>query len=76
VYHCGSEVFKTQGIKGFYRGFYMISIRAFPVNAITFLTYELLHQKCKTIGNSSSEPKKWCLMSLYHTICWESNTKY
>lgn len=34
------EVFRNEGISGFYRGFVPIALRAFPVNAGAFLVYE------------------------------------
>jgi solute carrier family 25 carnitine/acylcarnitine transporter 20/29 len=38
---CYRSIFATEGIRGFYRGLAPCLVRAFPVNAITFLTYEL-----------------------------------
>lgn len=35
------ELYKTAGIKGFYRGFIPCIVRALPVNAATFTSYEL-----------------------------------
>lgn len=34
------RIFQTEGIKGFYKGFSISVLRAFPVNAVTFLGYE------------------------------------
>jgi len=38
---CYKAILATEGIRGFYRGLAPCLARAFPVNAITFLTYEL-----------------------------------
>lgn len=38
---CYKSIWATEGVRGFYRGMAPCLIRAFPVNAITFLTYEL-----------------------------------
>lgn len=35
------DIYKTAGIKGFYRGFVPCIVRALPVNAATFTSYEL-----------------------------------
>ena len=37
-----SSLFKTAGLKGFYKGFTPTMIRAFPANAATFLGYEFV----------------------------------
>lgn len=38
---CYRYILATEGLRGFYRGLAPCLARAFPVNAITFLTYEL-----------------------------------
>lgn len=39
---CARQIMKTQGIKGFFRGFVPTLLRAAPVNACTFYTFELV----------------------------------
>lgn len=41
------EIFAQSGIKGFFRGIGPCLLRAFPVNATIFLTYELCRSKLK-----------------------------
>lgn len=36
------QIYASEGIKGFYRGFVPIILRAFPVNACAYLVYESL----------------------------------
>jgi solute carrier family 25 carnitine/acylcarnitine transporter 20/29 len=38
--HCAQEILRSQGFGGFTRGGLPLLLRAFPVNAITFFTYE------------------------------------
>ena len=40
AWDCAQQVYKQAGFKGFYSGFVVNSLRAFPVNAVTFLFYE------------------------------------
>lgn len=35
-----TKIIKEKGIKKLHKGFYVALIRAFPVNAVTFLSYE------------------------------------
>jgi len=35
-----SKVFEESGIRGFFRGWTIVTLRAFPVNGVTFLVYE------------------------------------
>lgn len=39
---------KKEGIMVFFRGFWMIAFRAFPVNAATFLGYEMIISFCES----------------------------
>jgi solute carrier family 25 carnitine/acylcarnitine transporter 20/29 len=39
--HCFSSIYKTEGVKGFFRGFTPCVLRAFPANAACFATFEL-----------------------------------
>ena len=36
---CSRKLYQSRGIRGFYTGVVMVSFRAFPVNAVTFLAY-------------------------------------
>ncbi|ANB11623.1 Ymc1p [Sugiyamaella lignohabitans] len=38
---CARQILKTNGVKGFFRGFLPTMLRAAPVNACTFYTFEL-----------------------------------
>lgn len=38
---CAQQIYRQQGIPGFYRGFLPCLLRAAPVNASTFLAFEL-----------------------------------
>ena len=40
ILDCAKQLFQAKGPKAFYRGFAPCFLRAFPANAITFLTYE------------------------------------
>ncbi|KAM4737171.1 solute carrier family 25 member 45 [Anableps anableps] len=42
VLHCIRVSLKEEGVRVFFKGLLLNSVRAFPVNAITFLTYESL----------------------------------
>ncbi|MEQ2263002.1 hypothetical protein XENORESO_001902, partial [Xenotaenia resolanae] len=42
VLHCIGVSLKEEGGRVFFKGLLLNSVRAFPVNAITFLTYESL----------------------------------
>ncbi|KAJ3396762.1 hypothetical protein HDU92_001866 [Lobulomyces angularis] len=41
-FQIGSDIYKTQGIKGFFKGFNMTVLRSAPTSAAIFLTYELM----------------------------------
>ena len=41
ILDCAKKTFATDGIAGFYKGFWPCMLRAFPVNSASFLTYEL-----------------------------------
>jgi len=43
---CTRKSYQEGGIKLFTRGWLAVSLRAFPVNAVTFLIYELLLDSC------------------------------
>lgn len=42
VLHCMSVSLKEEGVRVFFKGLLLNSLRAFPVNAVTFLSYESL----------------------------------
>jgi len=42
IAHCASVIWREQGVRGFFRGFVPCMLRAFPANAGTFFTYELM----------------------------------
>ncbi|XP_033943735.1 solute carrier family 25 member 45 [Pseudochaenichthys georgianus] len=42
VLHCMRVSFREEGVRVFFKGLTLNSLRAFPVNAVTFLTYESL----------------------------------
>ncbi|XP_043972953.1 solute carrier family 25 member 45 [Gambusia affinis] len=42
VLHCIRVSLKEEGVRVFFKGLLLNSVRAFPVNAVTFLTYESL----------------------------------
>jgi solute carrier family 25 carnitine/acylcarnitine transporter 20/29 len=39
---CAKRILEQQGVKGFFRGFVPTLLRAAPVNACTFYTFELV----------------------------------
>ena len=41
IVDCIKKTMATEGVAGFYKGFWPCILRAFPVNATTFLAYEL-----------------------------------
>jgi len=61
VVHCGTKIYEAHGIRGLYRGFYMLSIRALPVNAMIFLAYEALHESCRLTTDSSTAIERYVL---------------
>lgn len=42
VLHCMRVSVKEEGVRVFFKGLLLNSLRAFPVNAVTFLSYESL----------------------------------
>lgn len=44
---CILQTYRKEGITVFFRGFWMIAFRAFPVNAATFLGYEIVISFCQ-----------------------------
>lgn len=42
VLHCMTVSIREEGVRVFFKGLLLNSVRAFPVNAVTFLVYESL----------------------------------
>ena len=49
--HCARFVYSTRGVRGFFAGWTVCSLRAFPTNAVTFLLYE----QCRRLLASQSQ---------------------
>ena len=45
--HCALDSYKKEGAKVFMRGGLAMALRAFPVNGVTFLVYEVLLDMCQ-----------------------------
>jgi hypothetical protein len=43
---CAVKSFRADGVKVFFRGFWLIALRSLPVNAVTFVAYELFMSHC------------------------------
>ncbi|KAK1787834.1 hypothetical protein P4O66_016319 [Electrophorus voltai] len=54
VMHCITTSVREEGVRVFFKGLLLNSLRAFPVNAITFLVYEIL-MKCMTAPPTGGE---------------------
>ncbi|KAJ3241758.1 hypothetical protein HDU81_010402 [Chytriomyces hyalinus] len=48
---CASQIFRTEGIKGFYRGFVPCFLRSFPTNGAAILVFETISSAGKTYFN-------------------------
>ncbi|KAI9592984.1 mitochondrial carrier domain-containing protein [Syncephalis fuscata] len=46
---CARQLYRQEGWRGFTRGLSVTLIRAFPVNAVTFLVYELVYKWMNTV---------------------------
>lgn len=46
AWDCTKKMYKEGGVVYFYRGFWLLCIRAFPVNGVTFFVYEMLLNAC------------------------------
>lgn len=44
--HCFSEIWKKEGYRSFFLGTTLVTIRAFPANAATFVGYEFVIHHC------------------------------
>ena len=42
IWHCAATSYKAEGMSVFFKGLETTIVRAFPVNAIIFITYEVL----------------------------------
>ncbi|PSN34246.1 Solute carrier family 25 member 45 [Blattella germanica] len=52
IFDCAIKSYKKDGLSVFGRGFIMCSVRSFPVNAATFLGYELCMKYCHFISET------------------------
>lgn len=58
---CAKKTYAQGGVKIFFRGFWLLCIRAFPVNGIAFLMYGLLMEMFSDgseINKGKSKPAK------------------
>ena len=39
LWDCAKHLYRSKGVSGFYTGVSLVALRAFPVNAVTFLVY-------------------------------------
>ena len=51
MFDCMYKSYKADGLSVFSRGGLAMSVRAFPVNAVTFLVYESLLEHCQRASN-------------------------
>ena len=51
MFDCAYKSYKADGMSVFGRGAVAMSLRAFPVNGVTFLVYELLLDYCQRFNN-------------------------
>jgi len=52
---CIKQIYKTNGIKGFYQGISSCLVRAFPVHALNFVVYEHALRVCKRLSSDENE---------------------
>jgi len=50
AWDCVKKTYNNGGAISFWRGFWLLCIRAFPVNGITFATYETIKSSCNERG--------------------------
>ncbi|KAJ3274709.1 hypothetical protein HDV01_002231 [Terramyces sp. JEL0728] len=48
IYNCFKYILKTEGIKGFYRGFVPCFLRSFPTNGAAIFVFESINELAKT----------------------------
>jgi len=46
AWDCAKKTYNNEGAISFLRGFWVLCIRAFPVNGIAFATYETIISSC------------------------------
>ena len=46
---CARHIYRTLGIRGFFRGFGPTMARAFPANAATFMAYEFVNDTLRSM---------------------------
>lgn len=68
AWDCTVKTFREGGMIRFFRGFWLLSLRAFPVNGITFLVYEKLMETC---GSKTTNESKlpWIMFSPRKDVC-------
>lgn len=63
AWDCTKKTFGEGGMVRFFRGFWLLSVRAFIVNGITFLVYENLMETCGGVKTNdsvnASDRSKW-----------------
>eukprot|EP00695_Tsukubamonas_globosa_P003132 TRINITY_DN485_c0_g1_i1.p2 TRINITY_DN485_c0_g1~~TRINITY_DN485_c0_g1_i1.p2 ORF type:complete len:101 (+),score=24.36 TRINITY_DN485_c0_g1_i1:210-512(+) len=42
IVDCFQKVYRTEGMKGFFKGYTPCMVRSFPANAVTFLGFEMV----------------------------------
>jgi len=52
---CIKQIYRTNGVKGFYQGISSCLVRAFPVHALNFVVYEHVLRLCSKFVNDNSE---------------------
>ena len=55
MFDCMHQSYKADGVSVFTRGALAMSLRAFPVNGVTFIVYEVLMEHCHRFSNSESK---------------------
>lgn len=46
VWDCVRKTYREGGVARFYQGFWLVSMRAFPVNGISLMVYETILNAC------------------------------
>ena len=55
MFDCMHKSYKADGVSVFTRGALAMSLRAFPVNGVTFIVYEVLMEHCQKFSNLESK---------------------
>jgi len=51
IIDCASKIWRTEGWRGFWKGYSVCLFRSFPTNAAGFFSYEWCKEKCKKLQN-------------------------